>query len=107
LLVLIFSLVAIAQLNSKLVRPESIEFSHFLLTNEQSMQLLIMDSRIGLVNKLKCYPILIGLIINECSGHIGALRMTINQLNESNYNVSFASHVKKKKPYLLILVGKS
>jgi len=76
-----------------------IEYSDFLLSEEQSLQ-LVQDSRMGLHSRLTCYPILVKLIVNDCNGHIGALRITIDELNVSSNKKSFANQNEAIASYL-------
>jgi hypothetical protein len=55
----------------------------FLLSKEESHQ-LILDDRIGLQGELKNDPLLHGVIERNSNGHIGCLRMSIDELNRTN-----------------------
>ena len=55
-------------------------FSDFVLTKEESHR-LILDGRIGLHSPSTHFTTLRELIVNDCNGHIGSLRITIDQLN--------------------------
>jgi hypothetical protein len=62
-----------------------IEFTEFLLSKEESYQ-LISDERMGLKAPMKDYPTLLEMIVNDCNGHIGSLRITIDAMNRKNLN---------------------
>jgi hypothetical protein len=63
--------------------PNKINVHDFLLSKEESLQLILND-RIGLLGAMKNYSMLHGILERGSHGHIGSLRMSINSLNKTN-----------------------
>ena len=80
-----------------------IGFSEFLLSKEESHR-LVLDPRIGLNTPLKDYETLREMIVNDCNGHIGSLRMTIDELNEININTPLKDEHQAISSYFNIAV---
>jgi hypothetical protein len=81
-----------------------LQFADLKLSSQQSSQVLD-SSAIGLHESMQGFERLKKLIANECDGHVGAFRITIDSLNTINKNKPFSSEEEAIAGFFYINLG--